>query len=299
MNLKALDLFIQVSRVGNFARAAQQLGLDPSQVSRKIATLERELGFRLFQRTTRAISLTEAGSDFLSRIEPHVAAIEEARAAGRDLNEQPQGLLRVTASTSFGYEILTPLLPKLTEQLTKLKIEFLLTDRRINLVEEGVDLAIRLGALPESDLVATKIMPIRFRIYAKKALDKPTMPSNEVECLTYSNRQSDRIVMVRDKFGATSTLTLKAPIAMSNALALKRCACLGLAPAFLPDWLVQPELADGSLIDVFPDLEFSDGDVDSAIWCVYPSRRYVPLKVRKFIEFVKHELVNADELEDF
>ena len=91
--------------------AARLADLDPSLVSRKIAALEHELGFRLFQRTTRTISLTEAGTEFLNRVEPHLTAIDEARLAGRDLTEKPTGLLRVTASATFGHEVLSPLLP--------------------------------------------------------------------------------------------------------------------------------------------------------------------------------------------
>ncbi len=289
MHLDALNLFARVARAGSFAKAAEQHHLDPSLVSRKIASLERELGFRLFQRTTRVISLTEAGAEFLTRIEPHVTAIDEARIAGRDLTEQPQGLLRVTASTSFGYEILTPLLPKLMEHSPNLEIELLLTDRRINMIEEGIDLAVRLGVLPDSDLVATKLMPIKFRIYASSSFAGLSKASDELNCLTYPGGQQSRGVVVQ-KSGSTSTMILKGSVTISNALALKRCACLGLGPAFLPDWLVKAELAAGTLVDVFPDWEFTTNNGESAAWCVYPSRLYTPLKVRKFVDFLTEEL---------
>ncbi len=289
MNLDVLNLFARVARAGGFTKAAQLNDLDPSMVSRKIASLERELGFRLFQRTTRVISLTEAGAEFLSRVEPHVTAIEEARTASRDLTEQPQGLLRVTASTSFGYEILTPLLPQLMEHSPNLEIDLLLTDRRINLIEEGVDLAVRLGVLPDSDLVARKLMPVQFRIYAHSSFVAPPEMPDELNCLTYPSSQHNRRVVVR-RSGSTSTLTLKGSVTISNAMALKRCACLGLGPAFLPDWLVKSELATGTLVDVYPDWEFLTGDGESAAWCVYPSRLYTPLKARTFVDFLAEEL---------
>jgi DNA-binding transcriptional LysR family regulator len=182
MELDALKLFLDIARAGSFAEAARRLNLDPSLVSRRIGALEKELGFRLFQRTTRTISLTEAGAEFLNRVEPHLTAIDEARIASRDLVQQPTGLLRITASTTFGYEVLTPILPGFATYAPSVRLELILTDRRIDLIDEGIDLAIRLGVLEESDLIARRIMPVAFRIYAspeylKNRAVSPTPPT--------------------------------------------------------------------------------------------------------------------------
>jgi len=290
MNLSSLRLFVDVARAGSFTKAAQAHDLDPSVVSRRIASLERDLGFRLLQRTTRLIALTEAGSVFLSRVEPHLAAIDEATIAGRDLSDQPAGVLRVTASTSFGYEILTPLIPKFRESSPDVALELLLTDRRINLIEEGVDLAIRLGSLPDSEFIATKLMPIQFRVYAHGSHHRFAKPPEELDCLMYGAGLQSDLVRVRNKSGLTSTMRLTGSVSISNALALKRCACLGMGPAFLPDWLVQKELETGELIDLFPDVTFLTGEGEQAAWFVYPTRLYVPLKVRRLIDYFTAEL---------
>ena len=301
MEFANLNLFINVARCGGFAAAARLADLDPSLVSRKIAALEQELGFRLFHRTTRIISLTEAGAEFMNRIEPHLTAIDEARLVGRDLTEKPTGLLRVTASATFGHEVLSPLLPAFLEATPDLKLELLLTDRRIDLIEEGVDLAIRLGALPDSEFIAKKIMPVEFRIYVSPDYcDGPNTISHpsalsEIDCLTYSTGRYRGQVMVQSLDQPPFPVSLSGALTISNALSLKRCACLGMGPAFLPNWLVREELASGVLVDLFPDYHFSVSPTDEAAWFVYPSRLYVPLKVRRFIEYMQSAIRASHE----
>jgi DNA-binding transcriptional LysR family regulator len=296
MEIDTLKLFLDIARAGSFAKAARRDDVDPSLVSRRIAALEKELGFRLFQRTTRTISLTEAGAEFLRRVEPHLVAIDEARLASRDLVQQPVGLLRITASTTFGYEMLTPILPGFVEYAPSVQLELLLTDRRINLIEDGVDLAIRLGSLEESDLVSQRLMPVAFRIYASPEYLKKrggfSSPANlnGLDCLTYPSGYYRGDVVAISSSGERFELNLSGPVTISSALSLRRCACNGMAPAFLPDWLVRNELQTGELIDPFPDFEFDAGDRDPAAWFVYPSRLYVPLKVRRFMEFVQAAL---------
>lgn len=290
MNTESLQLFVDVARAGSFAKAADVHGLDPSIVSRRISKLERELGFRLFQRTTRMMALTEAGTEFFGRIETHLIAIHEARQAGQDLTEQPIGVLRVTASTSFGYEILSPLLPEFLATAPALRVELVLTDRRINLLEEGIDLAVRLGGLPDSELVATKLMPIEFRLYGHEKFRRPGRVPRELECVTYTG--AAETVQLRSPKGSTHTIRLSSRLAASNALVMKRCVSMGLAPGLLPNWLVTTELATGELIELFPDYAYTT-DADLAAWFVYPTRLYVPAKVRSFIEFYRAR-VNTD-----
>ncbi len=292
MDVDTLNLFVDAARAGSFAETARRSGIDPSLVSRRISGLEKTLGFRLFQRTTRTISLTEAGAQFLARVEPHLGAIEDARQASRDLIEQPTGLLRVTASSAFGYEILAPLVAGFTEMAPDVQLELLLTDRRINLVEEGVDLGVRLGALSDSDLIAKRIMAIQFRMYANPAcaaeLRQAGTPAilNETDCLTYPVNQYRNQVQAIGADGDETQLNLKGAISITSALCLKRCALEGNRPAFLPDWLVRGELASGALVDVFPDYAYQIEVSGLAAWFVYPSRLYVPLKVRRFMAFV-------------
>ena len=157
-------------------------------------------------------------------------------------------------------------------------------------VNERPLLAVRLGSLPDSEFIATKLMPVRFRIYSDGSHDRFAKPPEELDCLTYGAGLQPDIIRVRNKSGSTSTMRLTGSVSISNALALKRCACLGMGPAFLPDWLVGKELETGELIDLFPDVEFLTGEDEQAAWFVYPTRLYVPLKVRRFIGFFTAEL---------
>lgn len=287
MNIESLQLFVDVARTGSFAKAAAVHRLDPSVASRRISKLERDLGFRLFQRTTRTIALTEVGTEFFSRIEPHLIAIHEAQQAARDLVAQPIGVLRVTASTSFGYEILSPLLPEFLASAPRLRVELMLTDRRINLIEEGIDVAIRLGELPDSEFVATKIMPITFRLYGREKWSDASGVPEQLECVTYTG--AAEAVRLRSPVGSIHDVKVNSRLAVSNALAMKRCVTMGVAPGLLPNWLVKSELADGTLVDLFPGYEYRS-EPDRAAWFVYPTRLYVPSKVRAFIEFVTKRL---------
>lgn len=291
METETLSLFVEVARAGSFAEAARRSNIDPSLVSRRVSGLEHELGFRLFQRTTRTIALTEAGTEFLNRIETHLTAIEEAKHVGRDLVEQPTGLLRITASTSFGHEILTPLLPDFRTLYPHLSIDLLLTDRRVHLIEEGIDVAIRLGRLNDSDLIASKFMPIEFRLYASpdylKHEPRITHPKDleSHDCLLYpSGSYAGKIDVISPKAKST-TVDLKGSVTVSNAMSMRQCALYGLGPALLPNWLVKNQVANGELIDIFPDHTYRSDDPDPAAWFVYPSRLYVPAKVRRFMEY--------------
>jgi DNA-binding transcriptional LysR family regulator len=294
MNLDFLKVFVDVAHAGSFAEAGRRHGIDPSLVSRRIGSLERELGLRLFHRTTRACSLTEGGAEFLLKIEPHIAAIEAAKTAGRERTERPRGTLRVTASTSFGNEYLVPRLPEFLAAYPELHLDLILTDERLNLVEERIDVAVRLGKLADSEHVAVRLFPVQFRIYAAPRLARALSriePGPDgfqsMGCLTYSDGKAGQRVRVRDESGAGFHATLRGRLSVSNASALKRCACLGLAPAFLPDWLVADELQSGALVDPFPKLRFGSRGAEAA-YLLYPTSAHVPAKVRCFVEYLSN-----------
>lgn len=299
MEIETIALFIDVARIGSFADVARRADIDPSLVSRRISSLEKELGFRLFQRTTRTITLTEAGTEYLRRVETHVAAIADARTFGRDLVEQPTGLLRITASSSFGYEVLTPVLPGFRELYPNLHLDLLLTDRRVHLVEEGIDLAIRLGRLHDSQLIARKLMPIEFRLYASpEYLEKQGKVSHpremeDRECLLYPGGSYSGKVSLSAPGRKRIDLELSGTVSISNALSMKQCAIYGMAPALLPNWIVSSEVEDRRLIDLFPHYTYRSDDPDPAAWMVYPSRQYLPAKVHQFMEYIGREVLQT------
>jgi DNA-binding transcriptional LysR family regulator len=157
MEIATLKLLIEVMRLGSFSEVAKTERVAPSSVSRAIAGLESELGFRLFQRSTRKLQPTEAGQLYFERISSLVDELEMAKDIATDINQEPRGRLRVTAPTVFGQTYLVPLLPELHTNYPALMIELLLDDRYVDLIEERIDVAIRLGSLPDSNFIATRL----------------------------------------------------------------------------------------------------------------------------------------------
>ncbi len=293
MNLESLTIFAEVMRTGSFAEVARRRDVDPSSVSRVIAGLEGEIGVRLFQRTTRRLSPTEAGRVYFRRIEPLLGEIDRAAAEARDLTASPSGTLRLTASVAFGHAVVAPLLPALRSRHPALGLELILSDSTIDLVAEGIDLAIRLGPRPDADLIGTRLMPVRHRVCVSpgyvEASGRPDTPAGLAarDCLRFPFSGYRSMWRFRRPDGPTTDVPVDGTLVISNALALRRCCLDGLGPSLLADWLVGEDLAAGRLVDLFPDHDVTATEFDTAAWLLYPSRAYVPLKVRAVIDFLK------------
>ncbi len=169
MDVRTLRTFVEVVRRGGFAAVAREHNLDPSAVSRAVTGLEDELGLRLFHRTTRRLVPTEAGAVYFERVEPLVEELERARLKATDVGETPKGTLRIAAPVSFSQLNLVPLLPELAERYPELFFDLVLTDAALELLEERIDVALRLGPLPASGLVAHELVPMITRVCASPA----------------------------------------------------------------------------------------------------------------------------------
>lgn len=298
MDIAALELFVAVVRQGSFAAVARDRNVDPSSVSRAIASLETELGARLFQRTTRRLSPTEAGATYFARVAPLVEEIRQANAVVSDVSGRPTGTLRVTASVSFGLRCIVPLLPAFEQQYPALTVELVLTDAVVDLVAERIDVAVRLGLLPDSTLIAQRLMPVRYRVCASPEylarVGLPESPSEIAQhnCLLFPLVGFRSRWLFRDEEGETSEVAVKGNVVISNAIALQQCAIAGMGLALLPHWLVDEEIKAGELVNVFPAYEITATDFNTAAWLVYPSRTYVPLKVKVFINGLKHQCLS-------
>jgi DNA-binding transcriptional LysR family regulator len=295
MDLQAVRMFVDVMRLGSFAAAARQIDADPSSVSRTIAHLEEKLGFRLFQRTTRRLVATEAGALYFERIQPLIEDVEHAASAARDVVAEPSGRLRVTASVAFGTRVLVPLLPRFRLACPAVELELILSDSVIDLIAERVDVAVRLGARLDTGFIGTQLMRTRYHVCASPAYcdanGKPRRPKDleARDCLLFPYQGFRSKWRFRSKGGATMEVPIKGSLVISNALALHRAACDGLGPVLLADWLVSDDIRRGTLIDLFPHHEVTATDFSTAAWILYPSRAYVPRKVRAFIDFIKRE----------
>jgi DNA-binding transcriptional LysR family regulator len=296
MNLEDLKLFVEVARLGGFASAARSYDLDPSSVSRTVAALEAELGIRLFQRSTRKLSLTEAGHLYLSRIAPVVDELNQAREQAQDFGKGVAGVLRMTASVAFGYQRIAPLLAEFRARHPALKLEVLLSDTNLNLVNDRIDLAIRLGSRFEGDVVCTKLVSTRYRVCASPSYLRthgtPLKPQElrKHSCLVLSLPEFRNEWRFKDRKGKEQQVEISGDVTISNPLVQQRCALEAMGPALLADWLSDEHIASGSLVDLFPHYAVTATSFDTGVWLLYPSRNYLPGKVRAMIDFLREKL---------
>ena len=295
MDMNNLQLFIEVMRRGSFAAVARERDLVPSTVSRAVASLEEELGVRLLQRTTRQVKPTEAGQSYFQRIEPLIEELSYAGSLAQDLATQVTGSLRLTTSATFGNSAIVPLLPEFMQRYPQLDVYFDLTDAVVDIVDKGIDLAIRLGHLNDSALVATRLADIKYVVTASPAYlerhGEPRLPTDirQHQCLTIPLAGLGTDWLFRNKQGEVISVTPNSRLQISNMLALKQCALAGMGLTMSSEWTVQQAIQDGQLVRLFRDYDTAMADFDSAVWLVYPSRHYLPLKVRVFIDYIKEK----------
>jgi DNA-binding transcriptional LysR family regulator len=296
MDSETLRLFVATARRGSFAAVARAEAADPSAISRAVGGLEDELGVRLFQRSTRRMALTEAGERYLARVAPLLDELDRARDDAAGAGAEVSGTLRLTASNTFGHVRLVPLLPELLATFPRLRLDLLITDARLDLVAEGVDLAIRLGPMPVGDLIGVKVADTAYRVYASPGwlarADVPRLPSDlrAHGCLLFNLAEFRTRWRFRDAAGAEEEVPVDGPLVASSLIALRDCAIAGIGPALLPDWLAAEAVAAGRLVDLFPAYQVTATDFATGAWLLYPSRAYLPGKVRAVIDFLRPRL---------
>lgn len=292
MNLPDLTLLQDVARAGSFAAVAKARGTDPSQVSRAVAQIEGALGLRIFQRTTRRLSLTEEGETYLTRALPLAEELSRLTTEVRAERAQPSGTLRLTASVTFGQRVIVPHLAAFRALHPQVAIEAIFTDANLDLVADRIDLAIRLAPAVEGDVIAARLMDTRYRVVAAPAyLARHPAPSTPADLAHHRTLLFPfRPYRTRWTFRRGTTLTevpVAGDITLSPAGALRDAALAGLGPALLPDWLVDADLHAGTLIRLLPAHEVTATTFDTGAWAVYPSRSFLPAKVRAMIDFLR------------
>ena len=294
MDLATLRLFVDVAERLSFASVGRDRSMDPSLVSRAIGGLEAEIGARLFQRTTRTMTLTEAGERYLSRIRPHLDGLDAAQDALADAGRQPTGLLRLTASAAFGEAMLLPLLPKFRAEFPELQLELLLSDNNLDLIADRIDIAIRLAPSFRADVIGVKLFATNYHVVASAdyAARTGALASPEDlgarDCLLFA-QQELRTRWIFQSEGQTGEVGVQGHVISSSAAALRLAALAGLGPALLADWLVGRDLACGALVDLLPDHAFTPTSFDTAAWLLYPSREHLPRKTRLVVDFIREE----------
>jgi DNA-binding transcriptional LysR family regulator len=287
--LTGMAVFARVIDAGSFTAAAAQLGMSKSAVSKAISALEDRLGARLLNRTTRRLALTEVGRAFYERCARIVAEAEEAELAVTHLQLTPRGTLRVNAPMSFGALHLGPALAVFLARYPELKVDLELSDRFVDLLEEGYDVAVRIAAaLPDSSLIARRITVDDAVICASPAYwqrhSRPRVPADleRHACVTYAYNPNPREWPFVAADGRPINVRVDGPLHTNNGEATLHVALAGLAVVRLPRFICGPELAPGRLEAVLADAT----PPPNGIYAIYPHNRHLSAKVRAFVDFL-------------
>lgn len=283
----ALTAFVEAADGNNFSRAAERLGIKASTVSRYVKDLEQDLGIALFNRSTRTLHLTEGGQTFLHHARRVLAELEQARAATSALNQHPRGLLKVSVPPAFSRHHVLPWLGEFLQRYPDIQVELVLDDARVNLIESGMDLAIRRGTLPDSGLKARKLADEQWVLCVGKAFAARHAPPEGPQCLIdypaiLGPGPADEVMFYREQTGVA--VTLQGPLRINDLDARRLAAEQGLGLALLPLWLAADGLGSGRLQRWLPEWQVPAGE--AALWFVYPPKRIVSSKVRSFIDFM-------------
>lgn len=287
MDLNGALTFVRVVQAGSFSAAARNLKMPVSTVSTKIARLEDELKTSLLRRTTRKLHLTEAGERFFTHAARAISELQEAQAATSSDHGEPQGTLRITATVDLGTTILPDLVSEFLHQNPLVKIELLLTDRVVDLVGEGVDLAIRAGHLEDSSLVSRKLGVTHFEAYASPAYTKkqgiPKKPQDleKHECLVFSVSH-DSSTWELHNGGKVASIDVKSRFAANNLASLHRMVLNGQGIGLLPSFLCSADVEAGRLIPLLNGWTAERVPVS----IVYPKQSFVPRALRVFSDFL-------------
>jgi DNA-binding transcriptional LysR family regulator len=293
--LDELVAFLAVAQAGSFTAAARQLGRDASILSRRVSQLEGRLGVRLLSRTTRRVALTEIGANYQRRIQAVLTELEEADREASDFAASPRGLLRVSLPLTFGRLWIAPLLPGFLVRHPQIRVDARLTDRYVDLVAEGFDVAIRVGELKDSALTARRIASYRYALLAApvylKQHGEPKSPAELADhaCLGFTSHESWPDWPLK-KNGSRRTVRPAGPLISDNSELVLLAAIQGSGIALLPDWLAGPAMRDGRLVEVLPGWAGKD---DSGIYAIMPPGRLVPSKTRSFVDEIAQSIEKA------
>lgn len=299
LDLNDVAIFVQVVRCGSFAEAARRLGVPPNTLSRRVQQLEAQLGTRLMQRSTRHLTLTSAGQVFLERCSGAVEGLMDAGEELQAVNQEPSGLVRVAAPADF-FDFFA--MEWLTEFLTahpKVRVDFVLSDGRADLIADRIDVALRGGILEDSSLFARKVLDagndglVASPAYvARQGVPDTLQDLAGHDCLVFGHPSGKATWRVTGPDGAQAEVQVSGRFSGNTAQALRKAALAGLGIALLPSTLTQRDLRAGLLVPVLPEYRRQGHGVHM----VYPSRRYLPLAVSAFMDLVIGKMGAMQEL---
>lgn len=283
--IDTLRLFVSVAELGSFTRAAEKEGMTPGAASKQITALETRMQARLLERTTRSVRLTDAGEALLERIRPWLSEYELIEDGFAEEGAAPVGVLRISAPVDFGARILMPVVADFMRKWPGVDVRLSMADRMVDLVDEGFDLAVRIGQLTDSSLIARKLAPACMSLVASpkflaaiSGLETPADLSAH-DCIIDRNKPAAQLWKFT-KDGETVEAKVNGRITLNGATAAIEAAAQGLGIACSPSWAARQALAEGRVVPVLPDWSPDHRD----LWAVFPSNRYLAPRVRLFVE---------------
>ncbi|MFO1067498.1 MAG: LysR family transcriptional regulator [Geminicoccaceae bacterium] len=290
--LTAVEVFVRIVETGSFTAAAEQLGLSRAAVSKQMLALEDRLGVRLLNRTTRRNSLTEAGQAFYERGRQILGDLDEAERAAGEAVSRARGTLRVNAPMTFGTMHLARFLPEYLAANPEVAVDMTFNDRVVDLFEEGYDVAVRIGRLADSSLMARRLAPVRLVACAAPAyLARRGEPRAPVElglhdCLLYTYSASRDGWEFAGPDGTVSAVRIRGRVRANNGEALAAAAAAGLGIVMMPTFILSEHLASGRLVPILRGWTVPD----RGLFAVWPQGRHLSAKVRSFVDFLAARL---------
>lgn len=287
LQLDDLGVFVRVVEHKSMSGAARRLGVPKSTVSRAIARLEDALEVRLFQRTTRSLAPTEAGQALFTSVQPHVEALRAATSMVSDEHETPRGTLRITAPNDLGTLLLADVITRFCQRYPEMHVDLVLTSHTVDLVAEGIDLAVRGGVLRDSTLVARKLAETELRLFAAPSyLGKRGTPRSVTDLASHDavlfRSRSGRAKWTLDCRHGRTTVEVKGPVSGDDFAYLVAATVAGAGIALIPRFTAEAEVAAGRLVRVLPTHAAKLG----AMYLVHASSKHVPPKVAAFRDFL-------------
>ncbi|HWK64880.1 MAG TPA: LysR family transcriptional regulator [Rhizobiaceae bacterium] len=286
--LTRMRAFIDVVEAEGFSAAARKIGRSKALLSKYVRELEDELGALLLNRTTRQFSLTEAGHTYYRRASEIIREIDSLADSVRESSGDVRGRIKLSAPRTFADAPIGQSLIDFARDHPDIVLEIHLDDRFVDLVEEGFDLAVRISRLESSSLIARRLAPFSVRICASPELiekhGRPERPQDlaSLPCIIDTNGRWLSNWPFRNENGETISVSVSGPLEVNSPLATRAAALSGLGFAILPDFIAAPEIQSGRLVSVLDDRALSGG----GIFAVYPHRRYLPAKVRVFVDYL-------------
>lgn len=284
---KEIESFVAVAQLGSFVKAADKLGISKAMVSRNVSELEARLGVRLMQRTTRRLALSDAGAEYLQRCVQILGELQDANAAISAKAVQAQGRLKVTAPLTFGIRHLAPLWGEFLRVHPRVELEVNLNDRMVDLIEEGYDLAVRIGQLASSSLIARRIASTRLLLCASPRYLQQAPPIRALDDIAGHDVISYTYLATGEQWhfsgpGGPRSITVHPRLRSNSGDTCRAAALADQGIVLQPGFLVGEDLRAGRLVEILP--QYAGAELDISV--VYPSRHHLSHKVRAMVEFL-------------